>query len=81
MWIIENDGSKFQMQMLTELQIRGVKDLYIASIDGLNNFYEAINTIFSKTKIQHCIVHMVRKTLKYISYKDYKAINVIKKYT
>ena len=74
MWISENEGSKFWMQVLTELQTRGVKDIYIASVDGLKGFPEAIKTVFPKTKIQLCIVHMVRNSLKYVSYKDYKAV-------
>ena len=74
MWISDNEGSKFWMQVLTELQTRGVKDIYIASIDGLKGFPEAIKTVFPKTKIQLCIVHMVRNSLKYVSYKDYKAV-------
>ncbi len=74
MWISENEGSKFWMQVLTEIQTRGVKDIYIASVDGLKGFPEAINTVFPKTKIQLCIVHMVRNSLKYVSCKDYKAV-------
>ena len=52
MWISENEGSKFWMQVLTEIQTRGVKDIYIASVDGLKGFPEAINTVFPKTKVQ-----------------------------
>ena len=74
MWISENEGSKFWMQVLTEIQTRGVKDIYIASVDGLKGFPEAINTVFPKTKIQLCIVHIVRNSLKYVSCKDYKAV-------
>ena len=74
MWISENEGSKFWLQVLTEIQTRGVKDIYIASVDGLKGFPEAINTVFPKTKIQLCIVHMVRNSLKYVSCKDYKAV-------
>ena len=74
MWISENEGSKFWMQVLTEIQTRGVKDIYIASVDGLKGFPEAINTVFPKTKIQLCIVHIVRNSLKYVSCKDYKTV-------
>ena len=66
MWISENEGSKFWMQILTEIQTRGVKNIYIASVDGLKGFPEAINTVFPKTKVQLCIVHMVKNSLKYI---------------
>ena len=52
MWISENEGSKFWMQILTEIQTRGVKNIYIASVDGLKGFPEAINTVFPKTKVQ-----------------------------
>ena len=72
LWISENEGAKFWLSILTELQTRGVKDIFIASVDGLSGFPEAINTVFPKTKIQLCIVHMVRNSLKYVSYKDRK---------
>ena len=60
--------------MLTELQNRGVKDILIACVDGLTGFPEAINTVFPQTQIQLCIVHMVRSSLRYVSYKDYKRV-------
>ena len=74
LWISENEGSKFWLSVLTELQNRGVKDIFIASVDGLSGFPEAINTVFPKTKIQLCIVHMVRNSLKYVSYKHRKEV-------
>ena len=74
MWISENEGTKFWMQILTEIQTREVKDIYIASVDGLKGFPEAINTVFPITKVQLCILHMVRNSLKYLSYKDYQAV-------
>lgn len=64
------------MQVLTELWTRGVKDIHIASIDGFKGFPKAIKTVFPKTKIQHCIVYMVRNYFKYVSYKAYKAVTV-----
>ncbi len=60
--------------MLTELQNRGLKDIFIACVDGLKGFPEAINTVYPKTKIQLCIVHLVRNSLKFVSWKDYKAV-------
>jgi len=60
--------------VLTELQNRGVKDILIACVDGLKGFPDAINTAFPKTQIQLCIVHMVRNSMKYVSWKDYKVI-------
>ncbi len=74
LWISENEGAKFWLSVLTELQNRGVKDILIACVDGLTGFPEAINAVFPKTKIQLCIVHMVRNLMKYVPYKDYKAV-------
>ena len=75
-WIAENEGAKFWLNVLTELQQRGVEDILIACVDGLKGFPDAINTVFPKTHIQLCIVHMVRNSLKYVSWKDYKAVTV-----
>jgi len=74
MWIAENEGAKFWLSVLTELKNRGLKDILIACIDGLKGFPEAINAIYPDTNIQLCIVHMVRNNLKYVSWKDYKAV-------
>ncbi|MDP0275930.1 transposase, partial [Glaesserella parasuis] len=73
-WIAENEGAKFWANVLTELQNRGLKDIFIACVDGLKGFPEAINTVYPKTKIQLCIVHLVRNSLKFVSWKDYKAV-------
>ena len=74
LWIAENEGAKFWLNVLTELQQRGVEDILIACVDGLKGFPDAINAVFTKTHIQLCIVHMVRNSLKYVSWKDYKAV-------
>ena len=74
LWIAENEGAKFWMNVLTELQNRGVSDIFIAAVDGLTGFPEAINTVYPKTKIQLCVVHQVRNSLKYVSYKDRKTV-------
>ena len=74
MWISENEGAKFWLNVLTELQNRGVKDILIACVDGLKGFPDAINTVYPDTQIQLCIVHMVRNSLKFVPWKDYKAI-------
>lgn len=74
LWISENEGAKFWLNVLTELQNRGVKDVLIACVDGLKGFPDAINTIYPKAQVQLCIVHMVRNSLKYVSWKDYKAV-------
>ena len=74
LWIAENEGSKFWLSVLTELKERGVKDIFIACVDGLTGFPEAINAVFPKTKVQLCIVHLVRNSLRYVPHKDMKAV-------
>ena len=74
LWISENEGAKFWLSVLTDLQNRGVKDIFIACVDGLTGFPEAINAAFPKTKVQLCIVHMVRNSLRYVPAKDMKAV-------
>lgn len=74
MWLSENEGAKFWLSVLTELQNRGLKDILIACVDGLKGFPDAINTVYPATQIQLCIVHMVRNSMKYVPYKDYKAV-------
>jgi putative transposase len=74
MWLSENEGAKFWLNVLTELQNRGVKDILIACVDGLKGFPDAINTAFPDTQIQLCIVHMVRNSIKYVPWKDYKPV-------
>lgn len=74
MWLSENEGAKFWLNVLTELQNRGVKDILIACVDGLKGFPDAITTVFPQTQIQLCIVHMVRNSLKFVPWKDYKAV-------
>lgn len=74
MWLSENEGSKFWLNVLTELQNRGVKDILIACVDGLKGFPDAIHAAFPEAQIQLCIVHMVRNSLKYVTWKDYKAV-------
>ena len=64
----------FWLNVLTELQNRGVQDILIACVDGLKGFPDAINTVFPQTQIQLCVVHMVRNAMKYVPYKDYKAV-------
>lgn len=74
MWLSENEGAKFWLSVLTELQNRGVKDILIACVDGLKGFPDAIQTVYPQTQIQLCIVHMVRNSLKFVPWKDYKPI-------
>jgi transposase-like protein len=69
-----NESAKFWLSVLTELQNRGVKDILIACVDGLTGFPDAIEAVFPKTTVQLCIVHLVRNSLSYVSYKDRKAV-------
>jgi len=72
LYLNESEGSKFWLQVLTDLQNRGVQDILIASVDGLKGFPEAINAIFPQTEVQLCIVHQVRNSLRYVASKDQK---------
>ena len=72
LYIGESEGANFWLGVLTKLQNRGVKDILIASVDGLNGFPEAIKSIFPKTEVQLCIVHQIRNSLKYVSSQDQK---------
>jgi putative transposase len=74
MWLSENEGARFWLNVVTELQNRGVKDILIACVDGLKGFPDAINTAFPDTQIQLCIVHMMRNSIKYVPWKDYKPV-------
>src|SRR5436309_993138 len=72
LWTGDTEGSKFWLTILTELRNRGMKDVFIACVDGLKGFPEAIETVFPKAEVQLCIVHVVRASLKYVSWKDRK---------
>ena len=72
MYIGENEGAKFWLQVLTDLQNRGIEDIFIASIDNLTGFADAIESIFPNTEVQLCVVHQIRNSQKYLSYKDVK---------
>jgi transposase-like protein len=74
LWIAENEGAKFWMGVLTELKNRGVQDILIACMDGLTGFPEAVRSVYPDTRVQLCIVHMVRNSTKFISYKDLKKV-------
>lgn len=74
LWLSENEGARFWLNVLTELQNRGVKDILIACVDGLKGFPDAINTAYPDTQVQLCIVHMVRNSMKYVPWKDYKPV-------
>ena len=74
LWISQNEGSKFWLQVLTELKNRGVQQIFIACVDGLTGFPDAIRAVFPRTQVQLCIVHMVRNSLKYVPWKHMKAV-------
>jgi len=74
LWIAENEGAKFWMAVLTELKNRGLQDILIACMDGLSGFPEAVRSIYPETRVQLCIVHMVRNSTKFVSYKDLKKV-------
>ncbi|MBD2798538.1 IS256 family transposase, partial [Xenorhabdus sp. 18] len=67
LWLAENEGAKFWLSVLTELHNRGLKDIFIACVDGLKGFPEAINAVYPQTRVQLCIVHMIRNNLRYVS--------------
>ena len=73
LYLGEAEGAKFWLQVLTDLQNRGVEDIFIACIDNLSGFAEAVESIFPKTEVQLCIIHQVRNSQKYLAYKDLKA--------
>jgi len=74
MYIAKTEGAKFWMQVLTDLQNRGLQDILICCIDNLSGFSQAIQSIYPQAEIQSCIVHQIRNSLRYVSYKDYKQI-------
>jgi transposase-like protein len=74
LWIEQTEGAKFWHRVMTELQTRGVEDILIALIDGLTGFPDAVHAVFPQTQIHTCIVHLVRRSLAFVSYKDRKRI-------
>ena len=73
-WIEQTEGAKFWLRVMTEIKNRGVNDILIAIIDGLKGFPEAINSVFPETQIQTCIVHLIRNSLDFCSWKDRKPV-------
>lgn len=74
LWMSENEGAKFWLHVMTELKNRGIQDILIACVDGLNGFPEAIEAVFPQTTVQLCIVHMVRNSLRFVGWKDKKSV-------
>ena len=75
MWMEKNEGAKFWLRVITELKNRGLEDVYIACVDGLKGFPEAINSVFPKAQVQQCIVHLVRNSLNYVPWKDKREVS------
>ncbi len=74
LWIEQTEGAKFWLRVMNELKNRGIQDVLIAVVDGLKGFPEAINSVFPQTVVQTCIVHLVRYSLNFVSWKDRKAV-------
>lgn len=74
LWISQTEGAKFWLGVLTELKNRGLEDVFICCVDGLNGFEEAIEAVYPQTVVQLCIVHLVRGSLKFVTWKDRKSV-------
>jgi putative transposase len=74
LWIAQTEGAKFWLQVMTELKNRGVTDIFIACVDGLKGFPEAIESVFPQTEVQLCIVHLVRYSLNFVGWKERKQV-------
>ena len=74
LWLEQNEGAKFWLRVMNELKNRGVEDILIAVVDGLKGFPEAILSVFPEAQVQTCIVHLLRNSLDFVSYKDRKAV-------
>ena len=74
LWIAQTEGAKFWLQVVTELKNRGVQDIFIACVDGLKGFPEAIEVVYPRASVQLCIVHMVRNSLNFVSWKTRKEV-------
>lgn len=72
LWIGENESSKFWLGVLNELKSRGIQDVYLFCVDGLNGFREAIGAVYPQATIQRCIIHQIRASMRYVNYKDMK---------
>ncbi|WKY46136.1 IS256 family transposase [Eubacteriaceae bacterium ES2] len=74
MWVGENESAKFWLLVMNDLKNRGVEDILIASVDGLTGFPEAIAAVYPKTELQKCVIHQIRNTTRFVSYKDLKPL-------
>ena len=76
MYVGKNESAKFWLSILNGLKSKGIRDILIACIDGLTGFPQAISAVFPETEIQHCIIHQIRNSTKFVSYKDIKALMI-----
>jgi transposase-like protein len=76
LWVGENESAKFWLSVMNEIKNRGVDDILIACVDGLTGFVDAIGAVYPKTEIQQCIIHQIRNSTRFVSYKDIKALMV-----
>ncbi len=74
LWIAKNEGAKFWLSVMVELKNRGLQDIFIACSDGLKGFPEAIEAVYPQTQVQLCLVHQVRHLLRYVGWKERKAV-------
>ena len=74
MWFQKTEGAKFWLSVLTELRARGLEDVLVCCVDGLTGFPEAIEAVYPKTWVQTCVVHQIRHSLRFVSYKDRRAV-------
>ena len=74
MYVGENESARYWLSILNGLKNRGVEDILIACVDGLTGFPEAISAVYPKAEVQQCIIHQIRNSTKYVSYKDIKAL-------
>ena len=74
MYVGENESAKFWLSIMNGLKNRGVKDILIACVDGLAGFPQAIEAVFPNTEVQHCMIHQIRNSTRFVSYKDIKAL-------
>ncbi len=74
MWVGENESAKYWLGILSNLKNRGVEDIFIACVDGLTSFPNAIEAAYPKTEIQQCVIHQIRNMTKFVSYKDLKVL-------
>ena len=74
MYVGENESAKFWLSIMNGFKNRGVKDILIACVDGLTGFPEAIGAVFPSTEIQHCVIHQIRNSTRFVSYKDFRSL-------